>query len=96
MSIRETAPTGWRWLRFLRRVLAWSTLVTTLLLIIALGLRSWLLPLFTTGHFGLLPLSEVRIGGSAKLIEDYYAVEFIDGRTVAIGEPRYWQKNYAN
>jgi glyoxylase-like metal-dependent hydrolase (beta-lactamase superfamily II) len=27
--------------------------------------------------------------------DDYYTLQFIDGGTVAIGEPRHWQKNYS-
>ena len=29
-----------------------------------------------------------------KWFDDYFTVEYIDGKTVAIGEPRYWQVNY--
>jgi glyoxylase-like metal-dependent hydrolase (beta-lactamase superfamily II) len=37
------------------------------------------------------PLSE---GKGVEWFDDYYTVQFIDDRTIAIGEPRYWQQNY--
>ena len=29
-----------------------------------------------------------------KWFDDYFTVEYIDDKTIAIGEPRYWQANY--
>ena len=34
-------------------------------------------------------------GPEARWYDDYFTVQQLDDRTFAIGEPRYWQQNYA-
>jgi glyoxylase-like metal-dependent hydrolase (beta-lactamase superfamily II) len=37
---------------------------------------------------------KVELPVNAKWYDDYYTFEYIDDNTIAIGEPRYYQKNY--
>jgi len=42
-----------------------------------------------------IPLgSQLQISKNARWYDDYYTIEYIDANTIAIGEPRYYQKNY--
>ena len=34
-----------------------------------------------------------ELGGRTEWFDDYYSIEYLDERTIAIGEPRYWQQN---
>ncbi|MCH4889001.1 MBL fold metallo-hydrolase [Acidaminobacter sp. JC074] len=38
---------------------------------------------------------KVEIPTNAKWYDDYFTYEYIDDNTIAIGEPRYYQKNYS-
>jgi hypothetical protein len=38
------------------------------------------------------PASEAE---GVEWFDDYYTLQFIDSDTIAIGEPRYWQRNYS-
>lgn len=52
------------------------------------------LPYLTTGRPILTDKIDVEISSNAEWFDDYYTIEYIDERTIAIGEPRYWQLNY--
>jgi len=42
-----------------------------------------------------IPLdSQLEISNNAKWYDDYFTIEYLDASTIAIGEPRYYQKNY--
>lgn len=39
--------------------------------------------------------ANVALSQNACWFDDYYTIEYLDHNTIAIGEPRYWQKNYS-
>jgi len=42
-----------------------------------------------------IPLgSQLQISKNASWYDDYFTIEYLDASTIAIGEPRYYQKNY--
>ena len=43
--------------------------------------------------WGLTDVEDVKLDSNAKWYDDYYTIEYIDERTIAIGEPRYYQQN---
>ena len=67
-----------------------------LLLILAMSERRLVL-IRLVGFF--LPAAELTEatdqGPQARWVDDYYTVEAVDDRTFAIGEPRYYQKNFS-
>ncbi|SKC88484.1 MBL fold metallo-hydrolase [Maledivibacter halophilus] len=42
----------------------------------------------------LISKENTKIPSDEKWYDDYYTIKYIDERTIAIGEPRYWQRNY--
>lgn len=72
---------------------------------VALGVLGLLLVLAFVGRFRLVAYGMGLLVGPPGLVEpgelapdarwfdDYYTIQVIDGRTFAIAEPRYWQKN---
>ncbi len=64
----------------------------TLFLLYTTPVLARLLPLFATTY----PLYDVQpIGTNVTWFDDYYTIEYIDQKTIAIGEPRYHQRNYS-
>ncbi|WP_331805074.1 MBL fold metallo-hydrolase [Virgibacillus dokdonensis] len=43
--------------------------------------------------FGLIKKEEIKLDDHVKWFNDYYTINYIDGKTIAIGEPRYYQSN---
>jgi hydroxyacylglutathione hydrolase len=84
----------------LRRRLAmsalWAAGVAAVLLSLALVFAPYLfaeLSVFLDPHVRVDP-SEPNLG-AGSMVDDYWAVQRIDANTYAIGEPRYYQSNYA-
>jgi hypothetical protein len=80
------------------RTALFASLCTTLIVVAALVL--YLAPYTIPELTG--PFSSHEIVDPAKpdlaaghMVDDYWAVQSIDGSTAAIGEPRYYQQNYA-
>ncbi len=48
--------------------------------------------LVTRGKF-VTDKKDIKISPKATWYDDYYTIEYIDEKTIAITEPRYWQKN---
>ncbi len=64
--------------------------IATLVMVYRLPLLIFLLSFEGTPN--LEPPSDKEQG---RWVDDYYTVQSIDDRTIAIGEPRYWQANYS-
>ena len=43
--------------------------------------------------WGLTDREDVKLDPNVKWYDDYYTIEYIDEKTIAIGEPRYYQQN---
>jgi hydroxyacylglutathione hydrolase len=83
-----------------KRILATAALIGLAALgVSALVIHNRMAWLFDLGDVdGGLPrilASMPRLAPDAEWFDDWYALERIDARTVAIGEPRYWQQNYS-
>ncbi|MDY7075572.1 MAG: MBL fold metallo-hydrolase [Chloroflexota bacterium] len=70
--------------------------IALLVLVVALWPQRRLLIVRVVGLFSPIPtLSESVVGAdSVEWFDDYFTIEYIDSKTIAIGEPRYHQQNY--
>ncbi|MFJ7951762.1 MBL fold metallo-hydrolase [Lysinibacillus sp. NPDC096418] len=49
--------------------------------------------LIIKSYWGLTDVEDVKLDPNVKWYDDYYTIEYIDEKTIAIGEPRYYQQN---
>ncbi len=70
-----------------------TLLTICLLLIVAVANRHWLLVQIMSLAPVELTVSKQDEGPNAIWYDDYYTIEWLDDRTVAIGEPLYYQQN---
>ncbi|MEC2074822.1 MBL fold metallo-hydrolase [Metabacillus fastidiosus] len=46
-----------------------------------------------TKAWGLVERDNIQLDSNVKWLDDYYTIRYIDEKTIAIGEPRYYQEN---
>ena len=105
-TLRASDATLWGVPRKAERIVAvpavvgWASIVLLALLVAVLTLSAAFAPYayaeltsWTDPHTVIAPRPPVLAKG--QMIDDYWAVQRIDSRTYAIGEPRYYQGNYA-
>jgi hypothetical protein len=69
-------------------VLAGAVLAALLAPYVRFELAPWL------SHYDIIDPAPARIA-KGRMVDDYFAVEDLGGGVFAIGEPRYYQQNYA-
>lgn len=57
--------------------------------------RYEILPLLGVRRRKISKKQDTEIASDEKWFDDYFTVKYIDEKTIAIGEPRYWQRNYS-
>ncbi|OON92975.1 MAG: hypothetical protein ATN31_07455 [Candidatus Epulonipiscioides saccharophilum] len=74
--------------------------VAKLCSVVILGLiiiknRYEILPLIGVRRRKISEQQDTEIAEDEKWFDDYFTLKYIDEKTIAIGEPRYWQRNYS-
>ena len=83
-----------------RRTTGSRWLLVAFVLLFALMLAGWYAPYVRselspyTSHYDIVDPAPARIA-KGHMVDDYFAVEDVGDNVIAIGEPRYYQQNYA-
>jgi len=74
------------------KIITWTFLVFALLVVIVIWQRHTLI--VNLYKYSREILKKTDEGNNVKWFDDYYTIQKLDSNVYAIGEPRYWQRNY--